>query len=739
MGDLGKALQRSKRERQRQCRKEYRDLVEADRNEALEAEMLTRRTEKNTLKSIWETNDLDDFLAVADAREEGYFAERDVRVVIDGKVHIVQDDRVVPQQQAEDTNKNWLELSELLTIPRRPQWTYDMSAQELQNAENAMFLDWRRSLSMMEEEHKVLMTPYEKNLEVWRQLWRVVERADIVMLIVDARNPLIFRCKAFELYVQETKNRLGGPKKFLLLLNKADLLTENQRRSWAEYFQSKGDTVFFFSARPLEEEEVPAIPENDDGSDTPDGTVPLTPEQEAAALKRLTRDRNDKSRHKKKSLRAPVEVANAYQLAEMRQALRRQALIPRPHVVQPPTAEEIARDERAAQQQPVEPWHLLNPIQLLDQLVLLRSSAGVADANTPLMVGLVGYPNVGKSSTINALVGAKKVIVSATPGKTKHFQTLTIPEERRVALCDCPGLVFPSFASTKEHMVCDGILPVDTVTDALKSAAVICRRLPRELLEMKLNVSLLAEHDVDESISLAERLLNAMARCRGYMASHDRPNRARAGKDLLKLYVDGHFVYAEPPPNYRPDPQLMRMEHYMSERVVLAGAHETDDEEYEDWDSDDEQAWADLDDAADERALSDHGDQDSVDSNEEVAAPMFYARPHGYRHSFTRFEYFNLEGNEKRMAARKVVRRKKKRTNHQLEPDMHTFINRDGEVELRIDDDDGVLELVNAAGAPARAPIKEKQRTKKQQRKDLRKMGDGPANPSARRVVIRDY
>lgn len=37
-------------------------------------------------------------------------------------------------------------------------------------------------------------------------------------------------------------------------------------------------------------------------------------------------------------------------------------------------------------------------------------------------IGLVGYPNVGKSSTINTLLLNKKVSVSSTPGKTKHFQ-----------------------------------------------------------------------------------------------------------------------------------------------------------------------------------------------------------------------------------------------------------------------------------------------------------------------------
>lgn len=41
-------------------------------------------------------------------------------------------------------------------------------------------------------------------------------------------------------------------------------------------------------------------------------------------------------------------------------------------------------------------------------------------------VGLVGYPNVGKSSTINTLLKNKKVSVSSTPGKTKHFQVYSI-------------------------------------------------------------------------------------------------------------------------------------------------------------------------------------------------------------------------------------------------------------------------------------------------------------------------
>ena len=43
------------------------------------------------------------------------------------------------------------------------------------------------------------------------------------------------------------------------------------------------------------------------------------------------------------------------------------------------------------------------------------------ESDERLNVGMVGYPNVGKSSVINVLMGVKKVGVAALPGKTKHF------------------------------------------------------------------------------------------------------------------------------------------------------------------------------------------------------------------------------------------------------------------------------------------------------------------------------
>ena len=82
-----------------------------------------------------------------------------------------------------------------------------------------------------------MLTPFERNIEVWRQLWRVLERSHLIVQIVDARNPLRFRCEDLESYVLDIEGPEGESgsglanhrRKNLLLINKADLLTYEQR------------------------------------------------------------------------------------------------------------------------------------------------------------------------------------------------------------------------------------------------------------------------------------------------------------------------------------------------------------------------------------------------------------------------------------------------------------------------------------------------------------------------------
>ena len=58
----------------------------------------------------------------------------------------------------------------------RPPWNESTTAEELDQKERDSFLQWRRVLAGLQEDQRLTLTPFEKNLELWRQLWRVVER-----------------------------------------------------------------------------------------------------------------------------------------------------------------------------------------------------------------------------------------------------------------------------------------------------------------------------------------------------------------------------------------------------------------------------------------------------------------------------------------------------------------------------------------------------------------------------------
>jgi large subunit GTPase 1 len=66
-------------------------------------------------------------------------------------------------------------------------------------------IQWTNSQSnacRLEEDEGIVLTPFEKNLEVWRQLWRVVERSDVIVQVVDARDPLFYRSVDLESYAR---------------------------------------------------------------------------------------------------------------------------------------------------------------------------------------------------------------------------------------------------------------------------------------------------------------------------------------------------------------------------------------------------------------------------------------------------------------------------------------------------------------------------------------------------------
>lgn len=210
------------------------------------------------MRSVTEQAALDEFLSTAELAGTDFTAEKMNNVKI---IHTDQKNpyllSAAEERAAVGKQKTY---QDRLTVPRRPHWDSSTTPEQLDRMERESLLEWRRGLAELQENNDLLMTPFERNLEVWRQLWRVIERSDLVVQIVDARNPLLFRSEDLERYVKDVDSR----KENLLLVNKSDMLTTEQRLTWADYFERVGIAYKFFSAslakemneaRDLEEEE----------------------------------------------------------------------------------------------------------------------------------------------------------------------------------------------------------------------------------------------------------------------------------------------------------------------------------------------------------------------------------------------------------------------------------------------------------------------------------------------------
>lgn len=452
------------------------------------------------LRSVTQENPLDEFLNTAELADTDFSADKgnQMKIIKVGNTSIVnQSGLLTPAEMDQIRIKHQL-FENKLTIPRRPKWTRDQLKLQVERQENLAFLEWRRELANLTENNELILTPFERNLEVWRQLWRVVERSNLIVQIVDARNPLFFRSLDLVNYVQELDDpENNNPKNNLLLVNKADLLTVNQRIEWAKYFVRQGIEFVFFSASRANE----------------------VLEQENEQLDTL-KDLYEEDHHT---------------LAKTKQDLGLDAQL-------------------------IEKVKILK-INELEDLFIQRAPELKYDPEFPdrkLQIGLVGYPNVGKSSTINALVGSKKVSVSATPGKTKHFQTIHLSP--KILLCDCPGLVFPNFAYTNGELVCNGVLPVDQLREHIPPVSIVCQRIPKFYLEAVYGIHISIKSVADGGngqFPTAAEFLNAYARSRGYMTQgFGSADESRASRYILKDYVNGKLLFVNPPPKFLPSGEL---------------------------------------------------------------------------------------------------------------------------------------------------------------------------------------
>jgi large subunit GTPase 1 len=458
-------------------------------------------------------------------------------------------------------------------------------------------------LYRLEENESLLLTPFEKNIEVWKQLWRVIERSDLVVQILDARDPLLFRSPDLEKYVDEFPDH----KLNILLMNKADLLSEPQRNAWASYFKQAGIRVIFFSARAeqlkIEQELKEAqddvvkkltklnpysgLDESDsDGQDEEeeedneedDGVSEATRQNgifDQERLKKLLRgedeegqDSADADLHLLAALRGSGsrlhpgdKKSNTVKFAADDSA---SSASTKQHKDEEMTDSKDEPDSDSHQIQHVDTsmdsitGRILSRTELFDYLYsFVRAELGPKEKIT---VGMVGYPNVGKSSTVNVLVEKKKVAVSSTPGKTKHFQTLQIHDN--ITLCDCPGLVFPTFMSSKAEMFCNGLLRIAEMRECIAPTSIVTRLIPRREFEYVYGISLPKRIDPTSIVTTGDgkayapkaklspqQLLDTYSTLRGFFITAGKPDQFKSARIVLNDFVDGKLLFCRAPPS----------------------------------------------------------------------------------------------------------------------------------------------------------------------------------------------
>ena len=255
---------------------------------------------------------------------------------------------------------------------------------------------------------------------------------------------MFYRCPDLEYYVKE----VDPLKENILLINKSDLLSEEIRNCWSEYLNSKSINHIFFSAKAEQEKIDTDKIDDEEKQDEMEGIVENTPRV-------FTR---------KNLLTVLKKIVNKVKENKTK------------------VHEDHPEDDAVSKK--------TNP------------------KGDIVTIGMVGYPNVGKSSVINVLCKKKLVGVAAMPGKTKHFQTIFI--EKDLMLCDCPGLVFPNFTSTRAEMVCNGVLPIDTIKDWLSPCQYLCQRIPKHVFEAIYKIH------IEFNNPTASQVLQAFARQRGY-------------------------------------------------------------------------------------------------------------------------------------------------------------------------------------------------------------------------------
>lgn len=276
----------------------------------------------------------------------------------------------------------------------------------------------------------------------YREFRQVVQNADVILQVLDARDPMGCRVKAVEELIQEH----NSSKRLVLVLNKIDLVPRAVTTEWLAHLRKEYPTIAFrASSQPQKQVGMQEIPLSNGeclGADT--------------------------------------------------------------------------------------------------LLQLLKNYCRSLDIKTSIRVGIIGYPNVGKSSLINALKRGKVCKVGASAGVTTVNQEIIL--DKNIRLIDSPGIVFdqnPQDIAGQSDLFLRNCLKIESIQDPISPISLLLDRISHSQLIKLYGIP---------QFSSTEEFLSHMAKRNGKLKKGGIPNLEAAARSVLIDWNQGKIHYFTMPP-----------------------------------------------------------------------------------------------------------------------------------------------------------------------------------------------
>ncbi|ORY47666.1 P-loop containing nucleoside triphosphate hydrolase protein, partial [Rhizoclosmatium globosum] len=288
----------------------------------------------------------------------------------------------------------------------------------------------------------------------YREFRKVVEQADVILEVLDARDPMGCRPKQIEEMIMNA----GGNKRIILVLNKIDLVPRDVVEKWMKYLRNEFPTIAFKASTQAQRSNI---------------------------------GRSN----------VPTDKASA---------------------------------------------DLLNSSECLgaDNLVkLLKNYCRNNNIKTSITVGVVGFPNVGKSSVINSLKRSKACNVGASAGVTKVAQQIHL--DKNIKLLDCPGIVFSKESPSNDpkaqaEVLLRNCVKSELIDDPITPVELILSRCSKEQIQLL--------YDIPPFSSTTDFLIH-LAKVRGRLRKRGSPDLESTARSVLQDWNAGRVPFYTLPPS----------------------------------------------------------------------------------------------------------------------------------------------------------------------------------------------